>query len=84
MVGWGGGGGGSDDSGDGVSVQARSYVQLIERQHKVLQEAIKASETLPAATDPWCLTSSSTNPCARKKERRQIIRNPQNPSTLRN
>ena len=30
---------GSDDSGDGVSVQARSYVQLIQRQHKALQEA---------------------------------------------
>ena len=71
------GGGGSDDSGDGVSVQARSYVQLIERQQKMLQEAeMKASETLPAATDPSCLISSSTNPCARKKERWQIILNP--------
>ena len=73
---------GSDDSGDGVSVQARSYVQLIQRQHEVLQEA-KASETLFVATDPWCLTNSSTNPCARKKERRQSILNPQQPSTLR-
>ena len=33
------GGGGADDLGDGVSVQARSYVQLTQRQHKVLQEA---------------------------------------------
>ena len=30
---------GSDDSGNGVSIQARSYLQLIQRQHKVLQEA---------------------------------------------
>ena len=44
---------------------------------------LRASETLPAATDPWCLTSSSTNPCTRKKERRQTILNPHNPSTLR-
>ena len=77
------GGCGSDDSGDGVSVQARSYVQLIQRQHTKCCRRLKASETLPAATDPWCLTNSSTNPCARKKERRQIILNPQQPSTLR-
>ena len=31
--------GGSDDSGNGVSIQARSYLQLSRRQHKVLQEA---------------------------------------------
>ena len=30
---------GSDDSGNGVSIQARSYLQLFQRQHKVLQEA---------------------------------------------
>ena len=42
---------------------------------------LKESETLPAATDPWCLTCSSTNPCTRKKERRHTILNPQKPST---
>ena len=34
-----GGGCGSDDSEDGVSVQARSYMQLIERQQQMLQRA---------------------------------------------
>ena len=29
----------ADDSGNGVSIQARSYLQLIQRQHKLLQEA---------------------------------------------
>ena len=33
------GGCGSDDSENGVSIQARYYLQLIQRQHKVLQEA---------------------------------------------
>ena len=39
-----------------MSVQARSYMQLIQRQHKNVAGGLKASETLPAATDPWCLT----------------------------
>ena len=35
----GGDGGGSDDSGNGVSIQARSYMHLIGRQQKPLREA---------------------------------------------
>ena len=34
-----GGGGGADDLGDGVSVQARSHMQLIKKQYRVLQRA---------------------------------------------
>ena len=59
-----------------MSVQARSYVQLMQKKHKCCKR-LKASETFPAVTDLWCLTSSSTNPCVRKKERWQT-----NPSIL--
>ena len=66
-----------------MSVQARSYVATNLKGNTMCCRMIKASETLPAATDPWCLTNSSTNPCARKKERRHTILNAQHPSTLR-
>ena len=73
---------GSDDSGNGVSIQARSCLQLLEKQHLVLQRA-QSVRDLTCSDRSLVSTSSSTNPCARKKERRQTILNPQEPSTLR-
>ena len=65
-----------------MSIQARSYLQLIQGQHEVLQEA-KSVRDLTCSDRSLVSDKLVNQPYARKKERRQTIRNPQHPSTLR-
>ena len=74
-----GGGGGSDDSGHGVSSQARAYVQLIKRQQELLREA----ETFTCSDRSLVSDKLVNQPLYEEKGKKAHFPRSSNPSTLR-